>query len=160
MSDHRHNILNAAHDAIGGKRNQTYGSVSANFQRAAAIATALVGQPISAHQIGLIQIAVKLSRICETPTHRDSHVDIAGYAACAYEAAMSDPLLASSADEMVRSALRHSDGLTIEELEDDTGLEPEVLSETLGQMGNFAIHMNGNIYTLKEWHDAAGDTET
>lgn len=130
MRDRRYDVLNAAHDAIGAERNETYGSVASNFSRAATIATALIGHPITAQQIGLIQIAVKLSRICETPTHLDSHADIAGYAACAYEAATSDPELQARAHkELGNTSVIDREGHKVHSLK-------------------------------KEAADAAGDTET
>lgn len=81
----REELLQEATKAVCADRNQTYGSPTANFERAASLSSTLLGQPIQPHQIALILMTVKMSRLVETPEHGDSWIDIAGYAACGYE---------------------------------------------------------------------------
>jgi hypothetical protein len=76
---------NIAEEAVrlvqpGGERHDQYGHPLTDFTRTAAIITAIIGHEVRADQIPLIMMAVKISRICQTPTKRDSWVDIIGYA--------------------------------------------------------------------------------
>jgi len=93
----REEILEGATIAVTQQRNNTYGPPTQDFDRTARILTAMgfsiVDEggnvsPISSHHVAIIQIAVKLSRLTWNPTHRDSWLDVAGYAACGYECAM------------------------------------------------------------------------
>ncbi len=83
----REAILNAAKDAVMGGRESAYGGPEKNLGRAAKMATAMLGYHITAANIAQIMICVKLSRLQQTPEHTDSWVDMAGYAACGFEAA-------------------------------------------------------------------------
>ena len=84
-NEHRVKILDDAKHAITKDRNHTYGSPSSDFLRASKIASVATGKEITAADIALIQIAVKLSRLNHSPGHLDSCIDIAGYIACYYE---------------------------------------------------------------------------
>lgn len=68
---------------VHGARQQDYGHPSRDFARSAALITALLGhkllEPITAEDVGLIQICIKLSRQMNCKK-RDNLVDIAGYA--------------------------------------------------------------------------------
>jgi len=83
--EYRVKILDDAKHAITKDRNHTYGSPSSDFLRASKIASVATGKEITAADIALIQIAVKLSRLNHSPGHLDSCIDIAGYIACYYE---------------------------------------------------------------------------
>ena len=73
------NILTEANTLVAGDRNDDYGHPADDFDRTAAIWSAILGTPITAAQVGLCMIGVKLSR--ETHRHKpDNLVDIAGYA--------------------------------------------------------------------------------
>jgi len=64
-----------------GDRNAQYGPPDQDFQRTAAMWSAIKGVPFEAREVALFMIALKLSR----ETHqrkRDNWVDIAGYARC------------------------------------------------------------------------------
>lgn len=105
----REEILHGATIAVTQQRNNTYGPPTQDFDRTARILNAIgfrivdsTGEPlpISSHHIAIIQIAVKLSRLTWSPTHRDSWIDVAGYAACGFECAMeglSEPKVAGQA---------------------------------------------------------------
>ena len=76
------NVLEEAIQAITGPRAENYGAPEANFKRIADIASAALGHEISPRDCVMVLIAVKLGRLAHTPAHRDSIVDLAGYAAC------------------------------------------------------------------------------
>ena len=88
----RGKVLTEAHDLITGDRNNRYGPPTQDFQRTAEILNAIGyrrpgGKGLQPHDVAVIQIALKMSRVTWTPDKRDSWVDIAGYAACGYECA-------------------------------------------------------------------------
>lgn len=74
-------ILDEAGKIIYGDREKTYDDPGINLRRIAGVWSALLGIPITADQVCLCMIGVKLSRLVHTPTHRDSQVDVCGYAA-------------------------------------------------------------------------------
>jgi|TARA_R100000049_G_C1945916_1_gene91048 hypothetical protein len=61
----------------------SYGSPQENLDRTAGLINAVLvdklAHPISAADVTLIMTAVKMARLIETPDHRDSQVDIAGW---------------------------------------------------------------------------------
>ncbi len=82
-------ILAEAEKVVNGPRAVHYGPPSVNFQRIADLWDAwLVGRPdrnapISVYDVAYMMILMKLARLQHQPYHRDSVVDIAGYAGCA-----------------------------------------------------------------------------
>jgi hypothetical protein len=76
-------LLLEAQKLIEDERAGVYGDSVKNHARIAALWSALLEKEITAHQVYLCLIAVKMSRLMESPTHRDSWMDIAGYAALA-----------------------------------------------------------------------------
>ena len=70
-------------DLIEGERAESYGDAKENHARIAAMWSALLEKEVTPNQVYLCLIAVKMSRLVESPTHRDSWLDIAGYAALA-----------------------------------------------------------------------------
>ena len=77
------NFLLEALDLIEGERAESYGDAKENHARIAAMWSALLEKEVTPNQVYLCLIAVKMSRLVESPTHRDSWLDIAGYAALA-----------------------------------------------------------------------------
>lgn len=73
-------ILLEAERLVHGDRNTSYGHPLQDFSRTAGIWSAILGIPVTAEQVALCMIGVKISRLCQTPGHRDSIVDLAGYA--------------------------------------------------------------------------------
>ena len=69
-----------ANDLIHGARNKDYGHPLDDFTKTAKIWSAVLGVPVTAEQVALCMIGVKMSRLCNTPGHEDSVIDIAGYA--------------------------------------------------------------------------------
>jgi hypothetical protein len=84
-------VLDAAGSAIAGPRQDDYGPPSENFQRIADMWTVILGPQlnggasINATDVALMMAAVKLARLVATPSHTDSWVDLAGYAALGSE---------------------------------------------------------------------------
>lgn len=100
---HRAKLLVEAAEIITKDRNKSYGEPDEDFQRIAAIASAMGFRalktversdgdtsefvPLTGSDVARFMIALKLSRLAWNPTHRDSWLDTAGYAACGYETA-------------------------------------------------------------------------
>jgi hypothetical protein len=77
-------ILEEADKAVDGTRQENYGHPAEDFKRIASYwSNHLNGIAITPHDVALMMIMVKLSRLHNTPYHRDSLIDIAGYARCA-----------------------------------------------------------------------------
>lgn len=83
----RPDVLSAAEDAVMGPRENSYGSPQANFDTIAKYWSLVFGVDVTAPQVAAAMICLKLARLETTPTHDDSWVDIAGYAACGSEVA-------------------------------------------------------------------------
>lgn len=83
---HRKNTLVKASAIITGERAIEYGDAYENHARIAKIWSVLLIKDITVEQVYRCMIAVKLSRLIETPNHEDSYVDICGYSALASEA--------------------------------------------------------------------------
>ena len=76
----RYEILESARDAVT-NRGQNYGDARDNFNRIARLWHAITGIEFAPHDVSAMMIAVKLARLHNEPRHRDSMIDIAGYAA-------------------------------------------------------------------------------
>ena len=63
------------------QRGAIYGSSRSNHERISELWSAYYGSYISPMQVSLMQLLVKVSRLSETPNHKDSVKDIIGYAA-------------------------------------------------------------------------------
>lgn len=81
----RFNFLQAALKTIEGPRNEVYGSAEENHQRIAAAWSNILKTEVTIPQVYACMIAVKLSRLTNSPDHLDSWLDIAAYAALAGE---------------------------------------------------------------------------
>ena len=82
----RDEILQEAERMINGPRAKDYGDAYLNHERIAKMWKVLLGHDVTVEQVYMCMIAVKLSRLIETPTHEDSAVDICGYGALLGEA--------------------------------------------------------------------------
>jgi hypothetical protein len=86
----RASALDEAKALITGDRNNSYGPPSQDFMRSAEALNAYGyrgpdGRHLQPHDIAIMVMSVKLSRLMWTPGKRDHWVDIAGYAGCGYE---------------------------------------------------------------------------
>ena len=73
------NVAEEAISTVVG-RQSLYGSPSSNFQKIASLWTTYLKTPITAENVAVMMILIKVSRLTQTPNHRDSIVDIVGYA--------------------------------------------------------------------------------
>ena len=107
-------VLQVANELIGGDRQTDYGNKLQNFSQIAmlwqgALAHKLMpGTRITAEDVTILMMQVKIARLAKSPGHEDSLVDIAGYAGC-YEAVQLErkdpknyPLLGATEDYGVK----------------------------------------------------------
>lgn len=91
---HRRILLEEATKIVDGERNQAYGNPEDNFSNIAklwnvylearGVVGSLRGEPIlCTSDVAHLMILMKMARLSTNLHHRDSLVDIAGYAACA-----------------------------------------------------------------------------
>jgi hypothetical protein len=73
-------ILQEAQRLVHGDRQADYGHPLDDFSRTAKMWSAILGHAVTAEQVGLCMVAVKISRQCNHPK-RDNMTDAAGYAA-------------------------------------------------------------------------------
>jgi hypothetical protein len=73
-------ILNHAAEIIADRRT-TYGDPAASMATVAARWSVTLGHPVTPAEVMLCMIDLKLARLAHDPTHRDSVVDVIGYAA-------------------------------------------------------------------------------
>lgn len=73
-------IFSQARELINGDRQQDYGDKQTNFQRIADLWTAYSDSPFSPKDVAVMMILVKVARIANTENHKDSWLDIIGYA--------------------------------------------------------------------------------
>ena len=67
-------------------RERSYGPPAESFETIAARWSLVLGITVTPAQVALCLIDLKLARLTRDPSHLDSIVDIAGYAACLREA--------------------------------------------------------------------------
>jgi len=77
----RDEILEKAAEYVSASRDEIYGDPAVNHQRIADLWSAILDINIEPEEVVLCMIAVKMSRLCVSSDHKDSWVDIAGYAA-------------------------------------------------------------------------------
>jgi hypothetical protein len=81
-------VCDEAKRLVYGDRQKAYDHPAVNFARIAQMVNLLLakklrpGQGVLPEEVALILIAVKYSRLINEPTHRDSLVDLCGYALC------------------------------------------------------------------------------
>ena len=74
-------VLQEADEVINGERQQDYGSQLQSFTRIAKLWSAVLGIEVTAEQVALCMAGLKIARAMQG-YHRDSLVDLAGYAGC------------------------------------------------------------------------------
>ena len=77
----REQILDKAKVLSSGERANDYGDAYLNHKRIADLWAPILDKDITVKQVYACMIAVKISRLIETPDHEDSWIDICGYAA-------------------------------------------------------------------------------
>jgi hypothetical protein len=88
-------MLRHAATLVGGQRAKDYGDKTENHQRIADLwnywlstSPGTVGSKfgkITAYDVAIMMLLLKVARLMHSPGHSDSHVDIAGYASIAEE---------------------------------------------------------------------------
>ena len=81
----RNEILKKAKSKINGDRHKDYGEAYENHNNIARLWSVILQKEITPEQVYQCMIAVKMSRLINSPKHLDSWVDIVGYAALAGE---------------------------------------------------------------------------
>jgi Domain of unknown function (DUF6378) len=74
--------LTEAEEIINGQRREEYGEVLPSFQLIADLWAPILKVEVSPEQVALCMINLKIARYLMGGFHRDSVVDIAGYAGC------------------------------------------------------------------------------
>lgn len=74
--------LDEAKKLVYGNRQNDYGHPAYDYERVAQIWTGILGVEVTRLQAIQCMIGIKLSRLSNSPHHKDSWVDIAGYAEC------------------------------------------------------------------------------
>lgn len=78
------NWLRYAETIVNGDRRQDYGHPLENFTQIAELWTAYLEHPITAEQVGMMMILIKIAR--QSKVHKDDNfIDLIGYAACMQE---------------------------------------------------------------------------
>lgn len=89
----REECLKKANNCVNGSRAEQYGELEDNFDTISALwngyLSAVMMLP-NAHPLSPVDVAnmmtlLKVARTCGNPEYSDNYIDIAGYAACAYE---------------------------------------------------------------------------
>jgi hypothetical protein len=96
VTDVKADIVNEALRIVAGARREAYGKPEDNFRRIADLWTthmlntgrAVVFEP---RDVASLMILLKMARLAENPGHRDSIVDIVGYALCYAESVLPTP---------------------------------------------------------------------
>lgn len=85
MND-REKCLREACEIVNGARNQTYGNVEDNFDRIASLWSTYLDTAVTPIDVAMMMVLLKTARVSTgRVSHYDDYVDVAGYAACAYE---------------------------------------------------------------------------
>lgn len=77
----RSECLDKAKEIINGARQENYGKPESNFSRIAIYWSIYLDHAVSATDVALMMVLMKLARLQNKPDHEDSWIDIAGYAA-------------------------------------------------------------------------------
>jgi hypothetical protein len=81
----RSSILDEANGIVNGARANVYGGPEDSFRTIGGLWGVYLGKEISPADVAAMLALMKVARIRQSPDHRDSWVDIAGYAACGAE---------------------------------------------------------------------------
>ena len=95
-ADIKSDIADEAKRIVSGERRQAYGTPEKNFERIAMLWRAYLLLKfemmvvVSAEDVAAMMRLMKEARLIETPDHRDSYVDLVGYALCGAEVALGE----------------------------------------------------------------------
>lgn len=80
-------VCQHAASLVGGDRAQQNGDKTENHNNIAILWGGYLGVAITAHQVAMMMVLLKVARTKSGILNRDDYVDIAGYAGCAAEIA-------------------------------------------------------------------------
>lgn len=81
----RTKFLTEVDGIINGERSSSYGDPAVGFDKTARAFSAITGHHLMPVDVVVFNILQKLERLSHSPNHRDSWLDIAGYAALGSE---------------------------------------------------------------------------
>lgn len=87
-SEEKITLLHEAAKLIAGNRQDDYGDKLQNFSQIAMLFQGVLAaklqsdSAITPEDVALLMIQVKIARLAKSPDHRDSILDVAGYAGC------------------------------------------------------------------------------
>jgi hypothetical protein len=81
MARTRDILLEEAGDLINKQRETDYGEASKNFQDIATGWSIILGTTVDLEDVALMMAWLKIARLFKSPNHRDSWLDLIGYAA-------------------------------------------------------------------------------
>lgn len=87
----RREVLAQADHLTSDARAEEYGDATEGFEHIAELWSAAFRYPFAAEDVAVAMVLVKVARLETNPTHFDSWVDIAGYAALGAEVADAKP---------------------------------------------------------------------
>lgn len=87
----RGDILDTAKQYVLRDRNATHGDPEDNFGRIAQLWAAYKRVDFTPTDVAAMMALMKVARIAQSPDHRDSWIDLAGYAACGAGIALQTP---------------------------------------------------------------------
>lgn len=87
LAEYRVEVLGKAAHVVSADRNVTYGAPEDSFQMISNLWSAYLGIETTAVDVAMLLALLKVARIAANPSHEDSYVDLAGYAACGASAA-------------------------------------------------------------------------
>lgn len=87
----RADVLETAKGYVLKDRNETHGEPEDNFGRIAELWSAYKRVQFNATDVAAMMALMKVARIAQSPSHRDSWIDLAGYAACGAGIALLPP---------------------------------------------------------------------
>lgn len=92
MENERRKIIEDALSVVdSGDRQLNYGKPEDNFSRISMYWNDFCGiSRLKSYDVAIMMILMKISRLQNTPNHRDSWLDIIGYAACGWQCAEKD----------------------------------------------------------------------
>lgn len=99
----KNNVLKEANAIIYGDREKTYGHPSKNLEAIATMWNAYLksvgDRQLNAQDVCVMMVLLKGARLANDPTHRDSVVDICGYAALIERCSQTDTEVETGAVE-------------------------------------------------------------
>ena len=104
-------ILTTSIDTIG-SRAEEYGDASQSFSRASTIASTMLDKTITAYDVSIVLMAIKMARIAQNKTHMDSYVDLAAYTAFAAQFSNAKATEAVEANRLQITSLKLTDEIT------------------------------------------------